>query len=288
MLQPNLKPAYILSVIIAILAAVTAAGGLFLADLYRDNTWTTSQLRGNDLVTLVVAVPALVVALIQAAKGVVRWQLVWLAMLGYMLYNYIFYLYGAAYNSFFLLYVVLLTLSIFALVIALSKVEIEALRRSFGNATPVKAISGYMLFIALVLGGMWLSQYFGYLIGGQVPPVIAKAGASTSVVFATDLALLVPCMGLGAVWLWQRQGWGYLLAAIMMIKGATYTLALLAMGLFAALNGTLGEDWILLPLWGALCAGCLVVTVLLLANVQNQGELPEAVLKKHAKSKLAL
>jgi len=88
MLQTKLRPAYILSAIIAILATVASAGGLFLGDLYRDNTFISSLWKGNDLVTLVVAVPMLVAALILAMRGSQRAQLVWLAMLNYMLYNY--------------------------------------------------------------------------------------------------------------------------------------------------------------------------------------------------------
>lgn len=56
MMQAKLKPAYILSIIIAILAAMAATGGLFLGDMYRDNIFVSSVWRGNDLVTLVVGI----------------------------------------------------------------------------------------------------------------------------------------------------------------------------------------------------------------------------------------
>ncbi|MGD2157030.1 MAG: hypothetical protein PVG32_09175 [Anaerolineales bacterium] len=62
--QTKLRPVYILSAMIAILATIASAGGLFLDGLYRDNTFVTSLWGGNDLVTLVVAVPMLVAALI--------------------------------------------------------------------------------------------------------------------------------------------------------------------------------------------------------------------------------
>ncbi|HEX2911171.1 MAG TPA: hypothetical protein VH186_10215 [Chloroflexia bacterium] len=279
------KTAFILSAVIAGLAAVTSAGGLLLPDLYRDNTWTTSQMRGNDLVTLVVAAPLLAVSIIMTRRGSLRWQLVWLSMLGYMFYNYVFYLYGTAFNRFFLLYVVLLTLAIFTLILALSSIEAEPIRQAFAPGTPVKAISGYMLFIAVVLGGMWLAQCLAFLFSGQVPQVILTAGATTSVVFATDLSLMVPAMALGAVLLWRRQAWGYLLGTILMIKGTTYTLALLAMGLFAALAGTLGGDWVLLPLWGLLCAGCLLATGFLLLNVQKERHFEKPSIKRSEPSR---
>ncbi|MCX7593725.1 MAG: hypothetical protein N2235_08195, partial [Fischerella sp.] len=96
MLDSKLKSAYVLSSIIAVLAGIAAAGGLFIDDLYRDNHYVTLGWFGNDWVTLVVAVPILVIALILSARGSQRAQLVWLGMLDYTLYNFGFYLFGAA------------------------------------------------------------------------------------------------------------------------------------------------------------------------------------------------
>lgn len=109
------RTAYVLSSIIGVLALMAAAGGLFLDDLYRDNRFVTLAWFGNDWVTLIVAVPILVTALTLSVRGSLRAQLVWLGMLNYTLYNFGFYLFGAAYNRFFLIYVALFALSIFAL-----------------------------------------------------------------------------------------------------------------------------------------------------------------------------
>jgi hypothetical protein len=268
MLYSRFKVPYILSILITMLAAVTSAGGLFISGLYRDNTWVTTQLQGNDLVTLAVATPLLVWALFLLKQDSPRVQLVWLAMLGYMLYNYVFYLYGATFNYFFLLYVALVALSVFALILALTKIDLGEIKQSFRVGTPVKWISGWMLFIAVVLGGMWISQSLAFVFTGKIPQVIINAGSQTSVVFATDLSLLVPFMVVGAILLWKRQGWGYVLGVMLMLKGATYTLALLAMGWFSAQAGTLGDDWSFLPLWAVLCAGCLIATGFLLGNIR--------------------
>ena len=234
MLQTEFKAACILSAIIALLALVASAGGLFLKGLYRDNAWVTPQLQGGDLVTLVVAVPLLIASLIGSMRGSPRAQLIWIAMLGYMLYNYAFYLFAAAFNVFFLIYVALFSLPIFALISALARMDVDAIGRQFRAATPVKWISAYMLFFAFVLGGMWIAQTLGFVASGKVPQVILDSGQSTSIVFALDLSLLVPGLVLGAILLWQRRSWGYLLAAVMMIKATTYALALIAMGAFSA------------------------------------------------------
>lgn len=75
MWQTNLKTAYILSIIIAILAAVASVGGLFLNGLYRNNLFVTSAWKGNDVVTLLIAIPLLVTAL-AFSRGSLRAQLI--------------------------------------------------------------------------------------------------------------------------------------------------------------------------------------------------------------------
>src|SRR5688572_13501095 len=64
------KVAYVLSGIVATASVVASVAGLLIKDLYQDDTtWATAALRGGDLVTLVVAVPTLVVAMVLASRG---------------------------------------------------------------------------------------------------------------------------------------------------------------------------------------------------------------------------
>ncbi|HEX6305019.1 MAG TPA: hypothetical protein VFZ76_12575 [Anaerolineales bacterium] len=232
MLATKLKTAYNLSIIITILIMVASAGGLFIDGLYRDNTWTTTQLRGSDLVRLVVAVPVLVAALIFAKRGSQRAQLIWLGMLWLTVYDYAFFLFGAAFNVFFLVYVALFSLSILALIFALPRVDAKAISRKFKARTPVKWISAYMLFIAIFLGGLWTAQTLNFIVTGQLPQSNIDSGHPTNIVFALDLALLVPGLVLAAVWLWKRRPWGYVLGAMMLVKGTIYPMALIGMAIF--------------------------------------------------------
>jgi hypothetical protein len=205
MVQTQLKFAYTLSMVIAFLLTVASASGLFIADFYRDNTLIAAALRGNDLVSLVVAVPLLVIALVFCLRGSQKAQLLWLGMLGYTLYNYAFYLFGAAFNPLFLIYVMLFSLSIFALIFGLPKVDIYEISQRFNPRTPVKWIGGFMLFFAVFLGGMWISRSLNFIITGKVPQDIIQTGHPTSIVYALDLSLLIPFLVLGAFLLWQRQ-----------------------------------------------------------------------------------
>ncbi len=266
MSQNKLKPVYILSVVIAILMAAASAAGLF-THLYRDNTLVTAAWRGNDLVTLFVAVPLLVTAMILARRGSRRALLVWMGMMGYALYNYLFYLYGAAFNECFLVYVALFTLAIYALILGLSNVDIDAIGGSFSPRTPARWISGYMLFFGLMLGAIEVSRALSIFFTGQVHEDIIKTGHPTGVVYATDLSILIPALIVAAVLLWRRRPWGYVMATILMSKATTYALALIAMSWFA-LQAT-GAGDALLPLWIVLGAGCLASWLFLLGNIKK-------------------
>jgi len=232
MLPTKYRTAYNLSIIITSLIIVASAGGLFIDGLYRDNTWTTTQLRGSDLVRLLVAVPIMITALIFTKRGSSKALLIWLGMLWLTVYDYAFFLFGAAFNVLFLIYVALFSLSILALIFALPRVDAKAIRRIFKARTPVKWISAYMLFIAIFLGGLWTAQTLNFIVTGQLPQSNIDSSHPTNIVFALDLALLVPGMVLAAVWLWKRRPWGYILGAMMLVKGTIYPMALIGMAIF--------------------------------------------------------
>ncbi len=259
------RPALILSTLIAILSILASAGGLLLEGLYRDNAFVTTTWLGNDAVTLFLAAPILVAAMVFAASGSLRAQLIWLGALDYMLYNYAFYLFGAAFNAFFLVYAALLALSIFALVFGLANLELKTICQRFSPRAPLKWIGGYFLFVAAGLGLVYIAQSVAFIVTGQVPAIVAITQHPTNVVFALDLTLLIPWLIIGAVWLMQRRPWGYVISAILSVKGPLYTLVL-AMNSILVVRAGISETSEL-PLWGTLTILGLIASVLFYANL---------------------
>ena len=257
--ETNHRPAFTLSVLIAVLAVIASAGGLSLNGLYRDNTFVTSAWKGNDVITLFLAVPLLVMAMIFSKRGSLKAQLVWMGMLDYMLYNYAFYLFGATFNWFFLLYIALLVLSIFALILGLLGLDTDKISQHAQKRMPVKWIAGYLLFVAVGLTLIYVAQSVGFIFTGQLPAIVAKTEHPTSIVFALDLTLLVPFLVLGGLWLLRRKPWGFVLAGIYTVKGPLYTLVLTAGSLWASNVGVEGAGsevplWILLTVLGLIAA----------------------------------
>ncbi|MDL1976231.1 MAG: hypothetical protein LWX55_15955 [Deltaproteobacteria bacterium] len=82
MLQTEFKLAFILSAIIVVLMVVASVGGLFINGIYHDNLLVTSGWYCNDLVTLLLAVPLLILSLVLSKRDSQRPQLVWFGLLG--------------------------------------------------------------------------------------------------------------------------------------------------------------------------------------------------------------
>lgn len=263
------KAAFRLSVIIVGLAAIASAGGLLLGGLYRDNEWVKLSWPGNDFVTLVIAIPIMISAMVSARRGSKRAELIWLGMLDYMLYNYAYYLFGAAFNWFFLIYVALFALSLFAIFIGLFNVDAADIGGRFRARTPVRWISGYMLLVGIGLSTVYFLDSLNYILTGVVPEIIELAEHPTNLIFALDLSLLVPVLLLGGIWLWKRQPWGYVLAGIGLVKGATYTLVLTAIAIWSTMKGlpdSAGE----IPVWAIFTVAGTVAALLLYGNLESK------------------
>ncbi|MDJ0692373.1 MAG: hypothetical protein QNJ41_28280 [Xenococcaceae cyanobacterium MO_188.B32] len=268
MLPSKPKSAYILSAIIGILMIVASVGGLLLDKLYQDNPFVISAWYSNDLITLFVAVPVLFTALFLAMGGSQRAQLVWLGMLAYTLYNYAFYLFGAALNNFFLVYAALFTLSIFALIFGLASLDVKGIAKQFDRNTPVKWIASYILFVALFLGGFWIILSLNYVFTKEIPQILVAVDSHTNLIAALDLSIVVSFGLLGAIWLWKHKPWGYVLAVMWNVKGVVYTLVLSA-GTISTVQEGATVDFLSLALWGFISIGCSIASVYLLANLNE-------------------
>ena len=270
MLRDN-RTVLTLSFVTLCLMLIVSAGGLLFNEVYRDNVFVAAIWRGNDWVTLAAAVPIFAGAMFASMRGSKRAEIVWLGMLDYTLYNFAFYLFAAAFNVFFMVYVASVTLSMFALLFALVNLDAGDLKASFRPQTPVKWIAGYMFFVALGLTAVYLIQFLGFTFSGQIPDIVLKTDHPTNIVPALDLTLLVPWLILGAIWLWKRKTWGFVISAILLVKATVYTLALAAAG-YSAFRAGFPESMGELPLWGTLSVGFLLASVVLFGNFKPHND----------------
>jgi hypothetical protein len=163
-------------------------------------------------------------------------------------------------------YTALFTLATITLIFLFTRIDVKGVARLFSKRTPVRPISIYMLFWAVFLGGLWIAQSVAFIFTGELPQSIIDSGGQTNIVFAIDLGIMIPALLMGAVWLWKRQPWGFVLAVIMNIKGATYAFALVMMSIFSMRDNIPGAAD-LLPLWIFFTIASMIATGFLLGNL---------------------
>lgn len=196
--------------------------------LYRyDTVSSTAQMQANDLVTLVLGLPLLIIASRLALRGSLRGRLLLTGTLGFFLYTYTSMTFGAAYNPLFLVYVALWSLSLVACMLSVQAIDVAALPQHFSPRLPRRSIAGLLFAAGGFLLVAWLGRIVPPLLRGETP---ALENTTTLFIQALDLGVIVPLSFVSAVLLLQRKAWGYLLASVAVLKLLTLGLAVSTMG----------------------------------------------------------
>ncbi len=192
-----------------------------------DSVSVVAQGKASDFITLIVAVPLLTLSLFFTIKNSFRWKLVLLGILGYFLYTYTSYVFLWTYNPLFLLYIALMSTSLFAFILCITSFNIEKLPSKFNNKLPVKSLGIFQIVIGLIVGFMWLSDITLNLINNTPPENLQHY--TTLVIHALDLGFFIPIVVLGGVLIIKRKPFGYLLTSITLIKLSMLLLTITAM-----------------------------------------------------------
>jgi hypothetical protein len=223
-----------------------------------------AQAIGQDWVTLLVGVPLLLIATFLAARGSLRWKLLQAGVLWYFTYTYLLMTFGGAYNQLFLVYVILYSASIFAFLLSLHVIDVGALPDKFSPHFARRSIAWLVIGIGALLALLWLGRIVPALLTGAAP--FGLESYSTLFVQSGDLGLVVPLAIVSGVLLLRRRPVGYLLASVLLIKGATLGLALIAMMFTQAAAGVAIAP-VEVAFFGAVALVCCVGTLHLIRSV---------------------
>lgn len=202
---------------------------------YHESVSMASQALAQDFVTLLLGVPLLLFSLYLSRKGLLKGRLLLTGTLGYFLYTYASYAFLSMYNSFFLIYVLLMSLSFFAFTLSLMSYDIPNLPKQFKERLPVTLIGGFLIVVSIVFGMMWLGKIVPSLMDNTPPAGIEHY--STLVIQALDLGFVIPIGVLAGIMLLKRKPFGYLISSIIVIKEITLLTALTAMIILQILTG---------------------------------------------------
>lgn len=196
--------------------------------LYSDDSISiVAQGTAQDIVTLALGIPLLILSLCMSLKGSLKGRLLLTGTLGYFLYTYISYVFLWMYNPMFIVYVILMSASFFALTLSMMSVDVNNLSSAFNKKLPVKFLGGFQIFFAVALCLLWMSKIIPTIINRIIPQGLDHY--TTLVIQGLDLGFIVPIALLSGVLLIKRKPFGYLLSSVIIMKGFTMGAALTAM-----------------------------------------------------------
>lgn len=227
-----------LTIPIAALTAYAAANGLFNSGLYvEDAPSLVAQALGQDLITLVVALPTLIISMIYAYQGSTRGRLVWLGSVTYLLYTYISYSVMSQFNAMFLAYVGISGLALYALIGGIVSTDREAVVAAFGPRTPRLIVGVFMVLVAALFYWLWLSDVLPAVQMGTAPQSVLEADIPTNPIHVLDMAWILPAMVIGALALFRKRPLGYIIAGALLSYAVLLALAINAMVVAQAIRG---------------------------------------------------
>jgi hypothetical protein len=191
--------------------------------------------RAGDLVTLFLAIPALIVSFVLYRQGSLRGGLLLTGTLGYFLYTYLSLGFGAAYNNLFLVYTLIFSASLFGLILALTSFEVQSLPAHFAETLPRRGIGVFLIVSGVILSLIWI-------VLSILPALLQNRAAPEAYYYTTfltgivDIGIVSPALVAAGVLLLRRIPLGYLLASTMLVFTCILGPSLTAAGIIQVLE----------------------------------------------------
>lgn len=172
--------------------------------------------KAGDLITLFLAIPALIVSFVLYRQGSLRGGLFLTGALAYFLYTYLSLGFGATYNNLFIVYILIFSASLFGLILALTSFDVQALPAHFAETLPRRGIGIFLVVSGIILSLIWLVlSILPALFQSKAPP--EAYFYTTFMTGIVDIGIVAPALLLAGVLLLRREPLGYLLTSTMLV-----------------------------------------------------------------------
>jgi hypothetical protein len=243
--------------LIALIAGAAALAGLFTqggngpssfatlhgqtADIYGhglyrfDTVFFAATFKGVDVITLVLSIPLLLIAFVLYRRNSLRGALLLLSAIPYFIYIGASMTFSAAFNSAFLLYVALLSVSFFTFLTVLNAIDSSILPRHVLPGFPHRGLAIFLFIAGTGTLLLWLSELIDPLLNGLAPSNLGPY--TTMFTHGFDSAIIVPALVLTGIFLLQRKPAGYLFTAPLLVFCAQTGFTVIAATIFQTLAG---------------------------------------------------
>lgn len=172
--------------------------------------------KAGDLITLFLAIPALIISFVLYRQGSLRGGLLLTGALAYFLYTYMSLGFGATYNNLFLVYILIFSASLFGLILALTSFDVKALPAHFTERLPHRGIGIFLVISGIILSLIWIVlSIIPALLQSKAPP--EAYFYTTFMTGIVDIGIVAPALLIAGVLILRRAPLGYLLASTMLV-----------------------------------------------------------------------
>ena len=137
-----------------------------------------------------------------------------MSLLAYLFYGYGIYVIERDYNSLYILYMAIFSLSFWALVYGLVNIDKDVLQ----NAKTSKGVrylsAGFLLFIAFLFYSLWTAQLLPLMRTGEKIEFLYS-------IYILDMVFVLPAIIISAILVIKNNALGLILAPILFVKGFT-------------------------------------------------------------------
>lgn len=197
---------------------------------FYDSLFSAAGFRGTDLITLVIALPLLVYAILAYRSGSLRGGVLLTGVLSYFLYYAASMAFGVQYNNLLLVYTAMLTSSLSAFVIALESTDAGTLDQIVNARLPRHAIGRFLVFAGVVLVGVWLSGLLPALLTNTAPNVIGHY--TTIITYPIDLGIIAPACIVTGILLLRRRPLAMLFISPLLVLCSLIGIVVIAQTIF--------------------------------------------------------
>jgi hypothetical protein len=258
------------AILAAALAAVSIFGAFVSTTYLRDAPSMGAQGTGQDLVDLFLVVPLLILSLIFMFRGSRIAAHIYGGTVFYILYSFFIYSFGVHFNRLFLLYCLILGVSLYAFVLYLCELNRQDVRSWYDGKTPVRSTSIFLLVIAAMFYFLWLKEIVPATLNDSVPKSVSDYDLLVNPIHVLDLAFVLPGLVIAALLLMKRHRLGYVLTPILLVFIIILALALIGMVAMLKVQG-ISDDTSLAVIFAVLAV---ISTIFLFVFLRHQEAQP--------------
>lgn len=258
----SLKTCQQLTAVLAVLLLLTSLAALLLADFVYPDAALRRSFLSNDVVNLVIGLPALIIALWLTRRGKFLGLMIWSGALFYITYNFLAGAIATAFLPIFWVHLALVVLSLLVIIKLFASLDFATIKTTLhGRVKP-----GFYAIVLLLLGALFFLRSLLEVIGS-----LNGSGMASSPELAVAIAdlFITTFWMVGAIALLRKSGFGYASVAGLLFQASMLFIGLLV---FFILQPAIAgvpfpvEDFVVIF---SMSLVCIIPTILYLVNINK-------------------